>query len=166
KSAHDLDRSAFTQDLALNACASLFSGMLSERAAESISDHPRTMVEVAKNAIENNLNKPDLSPAMIARIVGVSVRTLHRSFAAADDSVMAFARRRRLEKAHDDLVRMGNLASVSELAARWHFTDASHFIRHFKSFYGITPTAYLKNHSGAAELRDSTDGNGAVAPGA
>ncbi|MGW1005918.1 AraC family transcriptional regulator [Streptomyces sp. NPDC002520] len=149
RSAHDLDRSAFAQDLALNACASLFSGMLAERAAASLCDHPRTILEVAKSAIEDNVHKSDLSPAMIAGIVGVSVRTLHRSFAAAEDSVMAFARRRRLAKAHDDLLGMGSTASVSELAARWHFADTSHFIRHFKSFYGTTPAAYVKNRDGA-----------------
>ncbi|MFF4211481.1 hypothetical protein ACFYZE_19410 [Streptomyces sp. NPDC001796] len=35
-------------------------------------------------------------------------------------------------------------AKVSEIAARRHFSDASHFIRNFKSTYGATPAAYLR----------------------
>jgi AraC-like DNA-binding protein len=62
---------------------------------------------------------------------------------------MAFARRRRLQKAHGELMKLGSTASISEIAARWHFADSSHFIRHFKSFYGTTPAAYLRNYGKA-----------------
>ncbi|AWW35891.1 helix-turn-helix domain-containing protein [Streptomyces cadmiisoli] len=112
-----------------------------------LSGRRAAMVRAAKDAIETNLDKRDLSPAMVARLLGVSLRTLHRSFAASDDSIMSFARRRRLEEAHDDLIRSGATTGISEIAARWHFSDASHFIRHFKSVYGTTPAAYLRNHS-------------------
>ncbi|MDX3072798.1 helix-turn-helix transcriptional regulator [Streptomyces sp. MI02-7b] len=81
---------------------------------------------------------------MIAGILGVSLRTLHRSFSATDESIMTFMRRRRLQNAHDDLLRCGNPVGVSEIAARWHFSDASHFIRAFKAAYGTTPAAYLR----------------------
>ncbi|WP_260334114.1 helix-turn-helix domain-containing protein [Streptomyces beigongshangae] len=101
----------------------------------------------ARNVIEENLGDPDLSPALIARTLGVSLRTLHRAFSMSDDSVMSFARRRRLERAHGDLVRADNPAGISEIAARWHFSDASHFIRNYKSFYGATPAAHLRRVS-------------------
>lgn len=100
----------------------------------------------AKKAIECNLEMPDLSPSVIARIVGVSLRTLHRSFSGSGSSVMSFVRHRRLLRAHDDLVRRGSATGISEIAARWHFSDSSHFIRHFKSAFGVTPAAYLKTH--------------------
>ncbi|MFD8723534.1 helix-turn-helix domain-containing protein [Streptomyces sp. NPDC059629] len=145
KNSRDLGRSAFTQNLALNACADIVSGMLSERTEAAHFDHPQMTVNVAKGAIEKNLHKQNLSPAMIAEIVGVSVRTLHRAFGMEDDSIMAFARRRRLERARDELISTGNAAGISKLAARWHYADASHFIRHFKSSYGTTPAAYLKS---------------------
>ncbi|MET8788099.1 MULTISPECIES: helix-turn-helix transcriptional regulator [unclassified Streptomyces] len=146
KTSNDLDLSISAQNIALDACATLFSGMLSERTELGLQEHPNATLKAAKNVIEKNLDRHDLSPAMVAKTVGVSLRTLHRSFSASNDSIMAFARRRRLQKAHGELVRQGNTASVSEIAARWHFADASHFIRHFKSFYGTTPAAYLRNY--------------------
>ncbi|TDD46016.1 AraC family transcriptional regulator [Nonomuraea terrae] len=42
--------------------------------------------------------------------------------------------------------------AVSELAARWHFTDGSHFTRTFKQRYGETPTQYARRtRAGRAE---------------
>ncbi|WP_432041612.1 helix-turn-helix domain-containing protein [Streptomyces cadmiisoli] len=149
KSSTELERSTSAQSIALDACATVFSGMLSDNSVSGIQDHPNATVRAAKNVIERNLDRNDLSPALIAQMVGVSLRTLHRSFAESDDSIMAFARRRRLEKAHGELVRMGSTAKVSEIAARWQFSDASHFIRQFKAFYGATPAAYLRNYGSA-----------------
>jgi AraC-like DNA-binding protein len=149
KSSVDLGRSARVQNLAVDACAALFSGMLSGRSEMTPASHSRTLAETAKNIIEKNLDRHDLSPAAVARIMGVSIRSLHRSFAESNDSVMAFARRRRLERAREELISSGNAATVSQLAARWQFSDASHFIRHFKSSYGSTPAVYVRNYGKA-----------------
>ncbi|MFF2384334.1 helix-turn-helix domain-containing protein [Streptomyces sp. NPDC058108] len=147
KSSEDLDQSPFTQDLALNTCATLLSGLLHEQGEKPFDEDPPATLEAARSAIEKHLDRRDLSPAVIAGLVGVSVRTLHRSFADADDTVMAFTRRRRLERAHDELMTKGPAVNVSELAARWHFADASHFIKHFRSSYGASPTAYLRSRT-------------------
>ncbi|MFD5573488.1 helix-turn-helix domain-containing protein [Streptomyces cadmiisoli] len=154
KSRDDLDRSHAAQDIAVDACASVFSGMLSDRSIAGLQDHPNAILAAARNFIEKNLDRHDLSPALVARTAGVSVRTLHRFFSDSNDSVMAFTRRRRLQKAHAEMMSQGSAARISEIAARWHFADSSHFIRHFKSFYGATPAAYLRNHSGS-DRRDA-----------
>lgn len=145
RSSGELERSAAARKMARDACATLFSRIISERPGSGLGDHPQAVVAAARNVIERNLESGDLSPPMVARSVGVSLRTLHRCFSASNDSVMSFARRRRLQQAHDELVARGSTAGMSEVAARWHFSDASHFIRHFKSVYGATPAAYLKN---------------------
>lgn len=146
KSSDDLDISVDAQNLALDSCATLVAGMLSESFSARLNYHQQTIVRAAKRAIDKNLDKHDLSPAMIAQILGISPRTLHRSFSASGDSIMAFARRRRLQKAHYDLTKSGNTANISEIAARWHFSDASHFIRTFKSVYGAPPAVYARNN--------------------
>lgn len=146
KSSGDLDHSATAQEMARDACATLISGMLSNRSASGIEDHPNATLKAAKRVIERNLDRPDICPAVIAQLVGVSPRTLHRSFSESNDSVMAFIRRRRLQRARDELMKQGATARVSDIAARWQFADASHFIRNFKSSYGTTPAAYLKSH--------------------
>ncbi|WP_234312771.1 helix-turn-helix transcriptional regulator [Streptomyces seoulensis] len=148
KSRDDLHRSASAQALAADACTALFSGMLFDQRASAIQDHPNATVTAARNFIEKNLGSTRLSPAMVAQNVGVSLRTLQRSFSDADDTVMAFVRRRRLQSAHAELRRLGGTARISEIAARWQFADASHFIRNFKATYGSTPASYLRNLGG------------------
>jgi AraC-like DNA-binding protein len=58
---------------------------------------------------------------------------------------MGYLRRRRLQEAHAELVRSGGAVRVAELAAKWKFSDSSHFIRQFKEAYGTTPAAYVRN---------------------
>ncbi|MGV9557302.1 helix-turn-helix domain-containing protein [Streptomyces sp. NPDC003522] len=151
KSSGDLDRSVAAQEIARDACATLFSGLLSDRLSSGMQDHSNATMHAARNVIEKNLDKKDLSPVMVSRLIGVSLRTLHRSFSGSNDSVMSFIRRRRLERAHDELLQRGANANVSEIAAHWQFADASHFIRYFKSFYGTTPAAYLRNFGAAGK---------------
>ncbi|MDW8808815.1 helix-turn-helix domain-containing protein [Streptomyces scabiei] len=150
KSRDDLDRSAGARSIALDSCATLLAGILATpqetRTGADADDDREATLRAARHAIEKHLDRPDLSPALIARALGVSLRTLHRSFSGSNDSVMSFARRLRLQGAHDDLVRTGGAAGVSEIAARWNFSDASHFIRNFKEFYGTTPAAYVLAH--------------------
>lgn len=78
----------------------------------------------------------------------MSVRTLHRAFAAAGEPVAAYVRRRRLERARLELAAPSGRPDVSEVAARWHFADSSHFTRAFKNQYGETPTQFARS-SGA-----------------
>ncbi|WUD77392.1 helix-turn-helix domain-containing protein [Streptomyces sp. NBC_00510] len=144
-SSRELETSVTARRMARDACAALFSGIFSERPGPALDDHPRAIVAAARNVIERHLESGDLSPAMVAGHVGVSLRTLHRSFSAADDSVMACVRRRRLQKAHDELMDPDATAGIAEIAARWRFSDTSHFIRNFKSGYGATPAAYVRD---------------------
>jgi AraC-like DNA-binding protein len=125
-------------DAALNAMSELFAGLLSRR----VVDDPvfsTALLKVARETVEARLLDPDLDPRSLAAVLNVSVRTLYRAFAAADMSVMAYVRSRRLERAHHELTSSGGQMSVSEAAARWHFADSSHFIRAFKRLYGETP---------------------------
>ncbi|MEV1083399.1 helix-turn-helix domain-containing protein [Streptomyces sp. NPDC050211] len=103
------------------------------------------LAQAAKDLADSHLADPELSAAMLARELNVSVRTLQRAFAAADDSVSAYIRHRRLEEARLALTAPSGRPSVSELAAHWHFADSSHFIRAFKKRYGQTPTEYARS---------------------
>ncbi|QXE33546.1 helix-turn-helix transcriptional regulator [Streptomyces sp. GMY02] len=144
-SSGELRGSSVAQGMAREACAALISGIVSRRHNSELSEHSSVTVAAAKKFIVDNLGDYELSPQMIAHHVGVSPRTLHRSFAANGESVMSFTRRMRLQRAHEDLANAGTAGSISEISARWLFSDASHFIRHFKAIYGETPAAYLRN---------------------
>ncbi|MFF5056695.1 helix-turn-helix domain-containing protein [Micromonospora sp. NPDC000663] len=103
------------------------------------------LVRAAHQIIDERLGDPDLSPSMVARELRVSVRALHRAFATADESVAARIRRRRIERARQDLTAPLGACSVSEVAARWHFADSSHFIRAYRKRYGESPARFARS---------------------
>ncbi|MFB6809982.1 helix-turn-helix domain-containing protein [Streptomyces sp. NPDC056387] len=101
------------------------------------------LTQAAKDLADRHLADPELSPAMLARALNVSVRTLHRAFAAAGEQIGTYIRQRRLHEARLALAAPSPL-SISELAAHWQFADSSHFTRAFKKHYGQTPTEYAR----------------------
>ncbi|MFE2499839.1 helix-turn-helix transcriptional regulator [Streptomyces scopuliridis] len=103
------------------------------------------LAQAAKNLAEQRLADADLSSAMLARELNVSVRTLQRAFAAGGESVTAYIRERRLELARQAL--SASRLAVSEIAAHWQFADSSHFSRTFKQRYGLTPTEYARQNT-------------------
>ncbi len=64
-------------------------------------------------------------------------RSLHRAFASQSTSVMGYVRERRLERARSEL--MTTSLTIHEIAARWHFSDDSHFIKAYKKKFGELP---------------------------
>lgn len=104
------------------------------------------LVQAAKEIADRRLADPELSTATLARALNVSTRTLQRAFATVDESVTAYIRSRRLEKARHALTLPSGRPSMSELAAHWQFADGSHFTRAFKKEFGQTPTEYARSH--------------------
>ncbi|MFJ8311097.1 MULTISPECIES: hypothetical protein [unclassified Streptomyces] len=60
--------------------------------------------QAAEDLADRRLTDPDLSPTALARELTVSVRTLHRAFAAAEGTVAGYIRRSRLEQARLELL--------------------------------------------------------------
>ncbi len=110
----------------------------SDRAVGGMSDAPRQW-RLLVACIEAQLSDPELSPASVAAMQGVSIRHLHRLFRQAGVSFGNFVRRRRLERCRDDLSdpRFDGLP-LTEIAYRWGFSDSSHFSRCFPSAFGCT----------------------------
>ncbi|WP_432094621.1 helix-turn-helix domain-containing protein [Streptomyces sp. bgisy100] len=145
---------------ARNTLIELVGGVAAGRSDGSEPRLAAALVRAVKDLVDHRLTDPDLSPAMLARALNISVRTLHRAFAtaAADhanirggagvgraDTVAGYIRDRRLEQARSALRTPAGRPSVAEVAARWQFADSSHFIRAFKSRYGRTPAAYARD---------------------
>ncbi|SEH03839.1 AraC-type DNA-binding protein [Nonomuraea solani] len=130
---------------ARNALVELAEGVMRQRVDGAEPLLAPALARAAKDLTDDHLADPDLSPAMLARELGVTVRTLQRAFASTDESAAAYIRRRRLEQAGLALTAPSGRPSVSELAAHWQFADSSHFIRAFKRQYGQTPAAYARS---------------------
>lgn len=117
----------------------LFRGLLNGQVIDDEEFSP-ALARAAMDCIEDRLlTDPDLSPGAIAACLHVSVRTLHRAFANEGASVMGYVLRRRLERARAEF--LSSAVTVSEIAARWHFADSSHFTKSYRKRFGDSPAA-------------------------
>ncbi|MEV0481979.1 helix-turn-helix domain-containing protein [Streptomyces sp. NPDC050508] len=133
---------------ARNALLELALGVLTQKVDGTEPQLAPSLVRAAKDLVRSHLSDPELSPRMLARELNISVRTLHRAFAATDESVTTHIRHERLEQARLALTRPIARPGVSEVARFWQFADTSHFVRAFKKQYGQTPAQYARSHDG------------------
>lgn len=99
--------------------------------------------------IETRLSDPDLSLSNIAEQAGVSVRYTQKLFEGVNDNFGRYLRFRRLERCRADLVNPLYMhLSITDIAFRWGFSDASYFSRAFRDQYATTPRAYRTEVSG------------------
>ena len=127
-----------------NSLLELAKGLILDRFDDREPVFTPALAQAAKDLAEARLTDAELSPASVAAQLHVSVRTLQRAFASLDESFSSYIRRRRLEEAAEALTASSSRLGVSEAAARWHFTDSSHFIRAFKKHYGATPAHFAR----------------------
>jgi AraC-like DNA-binding protein len=95
--------------------------------------------------IAEHLADPELSPTTIAAAHFISPRQLHRLFAAREETVTRYIRRRRLEHCRRDLAAARG--PIADVARRWGFTDSATFSRAFRGEYHTTPSDYRRRHS-------------------
>lgn len=107
----------------------------------------QALLNRVQDYIVANLSEPTLSPASIAAAFRFSPRYLHRLFEEFDVTVGEWIRRRRLINARADLTAAGQRSlSVTEIAMRHGFADASHFSHAFKAAFGMGPRDFRKAH--------------------
>ena len=101
----------------------------------------------AKAVIVENLRDPELSPAVIAALSGISVRYLHRVFETTGVSVTSWLRSQRLKRCYSDLTddKMRHL-TIMDIAFSWGFNESSHFSRVFADQFGITARQVRQQH--------------------
>ena len=98
--------------------------------------------------VERRLDDPDLTPARVAQIEGISERYLQKLFEATGDSFTHYIRERRLHRTSVDLANPAEAhQSVSEIAFRCGFNDAAHFSRAFRERYGLSPRAFRQHEA-------------------
>lgn len=128
-----------------NAAVGLLVGALrSEDIGDSkaVSDAMRQRVE---SWVIDRLPLGPVSPAAAAAAHGISVRSLHRLFDGPEESFGSMVRAARLRCAREDLLTSVN--TVQHIAARWGYSDMSHFGREFKRTYGMTSTEFRALHN-------------------
>ncbi|GAA2318077.1 AraC family transcriptional regulator [Streptomyces violaceusniger] len=100
----------------------------------------RTLRLRIQEFIQQNLDRPDLTPASIAAAHHISLRYLYRLFEEQGHTVSAWTRAQRLERCRRDLAdpALGD-TPIHVIAARRGFGHAADFSRAFRSAYGVPP---------------------------
>jgi acetamidase/formamidase/AraC-like DNA-binding protein len=100
------------------------------------------------DAIERKLGDPDITPARIAQIEGISERYLQKLFEGSGDNFTHYLRERRLQRCSADLGNAGEAhRSVSDIAFGCGFSDAAHFSRSFRDRFGLSPRAFRQQQA-------------------
>lgn len=89
----------------------------------------------------------ELSARDIAHAAHVTVRALQLAFRRhLDTTPMAYLRRVRLERAHDELAAASpeDGKTVTDIAYKWGFSSPSRFAERHRGAYGITPSEALR----------------------
>ena len=137
------------------ACAAL----LPVAAAYGTEEHRQDVHDVALNRydremlrfIDNHIADETLSPSAAAQHLGISVRYVHKRFAAFGTTFSSYVRLKRLELVSQDLVSEAGIKQpIFAVAYRWGFGDLSTFVRAFKKKYGYTPREHRARHGRAS----------------
>jgi AraC family transcriptional regulator, positive regulator of tynA and feaB len=100
----------------------------------------------ARHLIELNLRDSTLSPQTLAAELKVSLRYLHKAFAAEGATVATTVRTLRLQRAALALRQHAGRRTIAAIAADWGFDDAPHFTRLFRQQFGHTPSTHRHQH--------------------
>jgi AraC family transcriptional activator of tynA and feaB len=115
---------------------------------EPASPSSERLFRKACDFIDAELARDDLTPELIARAIGVSVRGLYRAFAARGLVVGQHIRHRRLDRCADELRSGGaSAAKLSAVGYSWGFADPSHFSAAFKARFGVSPSDYRARYA-------------------
>jgi AraC family transcriptional activator of tynA and feaB len=115
-----------------------------DREAEEVAD-ALVKQEKIKQAIHQNLRKPDLCVGDLAKQFGCSIRYIQRLFSEEECTVSKYIRRQRLEGCKRQLADAAWLHhSITEIAFNWGFNSSAHFSRVFREEYGISAREYRK----------------------
>lgn len=109
------------------------------------SEHRAGLLALICNHIDTYYAIPDLDPAKVAAVFDISVRHLHRLFAANDTSFTEYLIGQRLEQVQrmlaDPRYRHKKILSI---AFDCGFRNINHFGKRFRVRYGITPGEFRR----------------------
>jgi AraC-like DNA-binding protein len=103
------------------------------------------LLQRAKQAVETNIHRHDLSPSMLAGLIGISVRQLHLLFEPTGTSYTRYVLSRRLEHARLLLSQCPE-RNVADIAHACGFDGLSTFYRNFRFAFGTSPADFREQN--------------------
>lgn len=95
--------------------------------------------------VDASLFDPELKTSMIARELGVSLRTVQNVFAAMGTTPSAYIEEQRLARAADMLASAPS-TSITEIALETGFNDSAYFTRRFRQRFLTTPRQWREQN--------------------
>lgn len=95
--------------------------------------------------VEASLFDPELKTSMIARELGISLRTVQNIFAALGTTPSAYVEEQRLARAAELLVLVPG-ASITQIALETGFNDSAYFTRRFRHRFLTTPRQWREQN--------------------
>lgn len=100
----------------------------------------RELLHRVRAYVDARLWDRTLTPATVAAAQHISVRYLHKLFEGQGSTIGRWIQHRRLEEARRELAAPESAGlTVSAVARRWGFANATHFSRSFRAAYGMAP---------------------------
>lgn len=112
---------------------------LKPAAGESV-DAQDGLLAAAKRYIELNHRRHDLTPDVLADVIGCSRRQLYRIFAREDITIAGYLREVRLQRCRADLETGSRERRVGAVAYAHGFADLPAFSKLFKRRFGVSPS--------------------------
>lgn len=95
-------------------------------------------LSLARHLIARHLQNPDLAPAMVADLLGISVRHLHMLFETAEKSFSLTVTDERLKQSRR-LLREAPERLIADIATNCGFESLATYYRVFNAAYGMAP---------------------------
>lgn len=105
-------------------------------------------LSLARRLIARHLQEPDLAPARVADLLGVSVRYLHMLFEVAERSFSQTVTEERLKQSRR-LMREAPERLIADIAAACGFESLATYYRVFNAAYGMAPGDFRAQAAGA-----------------
>lgn len=117
--------------------------------SESGATSASTLLALAKDHIGRHLADPNLSPATVASVCGISTSYLHRLFAQDGHGVAAYIREQRLQAAYRHLISPAGIEEpIAAVGRRCGLGDPAHFNRLFKARFDMPPGELRRTAAG------------------
>lgn len=99
----------------------------------------------ASEFVKANIGLQELTAEVVARSIGVSVRSLYRTFSHRSTTLSEFVKMQRLEMCAESIRVHRGKVNLTETAYRYGFCSPSNFSTAFKEQFGMTPS-HFKRH--------------------
>lgn len=105
---------------------------------------PSQFLDALRHVTFQQLRTTELSLASVAKLVGISPQGLQRRLRANGTSLSAVLRDLKKQKAIEALLQTDR--PIGEIATALQFSSPTSFTRAFKTWTGVSPREYRKNH--------------------